>query len=107
MHEVQTFIRLRRPGTLACTVWMFGFHRRRVRRWEWDTLLPKPGPLPQTSHTLATEISQVIYRQHGPSGGPGTEQGSDPSRGAANRGRGAGGLSYQATNLLGHGRCAR
>ncbi|GLZ79918.1 hypothetical protein Afil01_47250 [Actinorhabdospora filicis] len=31
---------------------MFGFHRRRVRRCEWDTLLPKPGPLPQTSHLL-------------------------------------------------------
>ena len=33
---------------------MFGFQRRLVRRCEWDTLWPKPGPLPQTSHTLAT-----------------------------------------------------
>jgi hypothetical protein len=33
---------------------MFGFQRRLVRRCEWDTLWPKPGPLPQTSHTEDT-----------------------------------------------------
>src|SRR5699024_4539579 len=33
---------------------MFGFHRRLVRRCECETCLPKPGPLPQTSHTAAT-----------------------------------------------------
>src|SRR5205814_6502515 len=43
--------------TLAWTVWMFGFHRRLVRRWECETDLPKPGPLPQTSHTAATSNS--------------------------------------------------
>lgn len=55
MQEVQAFTRLvLPPGTAACTVWMFGFQRRLVRRWEWETDIPKPGPLPQTSHTLAT-----------------------------------------------------
>src|SRR5215831_13091368 len=33
---------------------MFGFQRRGVRRCENDTLLPKPGRLPQTSQTEAT-----------------------------------------------------
>jgi hypothetical protein len=32
---------------------MFGFQRRRVRRFEWETLFPKLGPLPQISHTDA------------------------------------------------------
>lgn len=60
IHEVHTFMRLRwdRP-ILACTVWMFGFHRRLVRRWECETDLPKPGPLPQTSHTAATSNSST------------------------------------------------
>jgi hypothetical protein len=56
-QEVQTVTRRRVPGaTSARTVCTFGFHRREVRRWEWDTDLPKPGRLPQTSHTLATEV---------------------------------------------------
>jgi len=33
---------------------MFGFQRRRVRRWEWEMELPKPGPLPQISQVAAT-----------------------------------------------------
>lgn len=33
---------------------MFGFQRRRVRRFECETLLPKLGPLPQMSHVDAT-----------------------------------------------------
>ncbi len=36
--------------------WIFGFQRRRVRRFECDTLLPKLGPLPQISHTDATFV---------------------------------------------------
>lgn len=59
-QEVQAFTRLMVPGaTLARTTWMFGFHRRWVRRWEWDTLIPKPGPLPQTSHTAATSAQPL------------------------------------------------
>src|ERR1700722_119176 len=57
MHEVHTFRRLGVPLTIARTVWMFGFQRRRGRAGEGDTLLPKPGPLPQTSHTEATAAS--------------------------------------------------
>ncbi|HLN06953.1 MAG TPA: hypothetical protein VK217_11785 [Acidimicrobiales bacterium] len=33
---------------------MFGFHRRFVRRWEWDTFIPKLGHFPQISQTAAT-----------------------------------------------------
>src|SRR5882672_9866308 len=63
MQEVHTFIRLRWDAPIfACTVWMFGFHRRLVRRWECETDLPKPGLLPQTSQTAATS--------HTPSGLP-------------------------------------
>ena len=54
MLEVQTFMRLRVPPTMARTLWMLGFQRRRVRRCECETLLPKPGPLPHTSQTEAT-----------------------------------------------------
>src|ERR1700761_4211713 len=57
MQEVHTFRRLGVPDTSARTVWMFGFQRRRVRTCECDTLLPKPGPLPQTSQTEATAAS--------------------------------------------------
>src|ERR1700729_3349421 len=42
---------------------MFGFQRRGVRRCEYDTLLPKPGLLPQTSQTEATgSLHWVISR---------------------------------------------
>lgn len=58
MHEVQTFSR---AGVdlpmIARTRWMFGFQRRRLRRCERETDMPKPGPLPQTSHTEATGFS--------------------------------------------------
>src|SRR5262245_66125916 len=53
MHDVHTLSRFGAPLTVACTVWMFGFQRRRVRRCEWEMLLPKPGPLPQTSQVAA------------------------------------------------------
>ena len=42
--------------------WIFGFQRRRVRRFEWDTLLPKLGPLPQISHTDATFVLLDLLR---------------------------------------------
>ena len=54
MQEVHTFIRLGVRPTSARTVWMFGFQRRLVRRWEWEMLCPKLGPLPHTSQLAAT-----------------------------------------------------
>src|SRR5215469_10767477 len=54
MQDVQTLRRFGVPRTTARTVWMFGFQRRRVRTCECETLLPKPGPLPQMSQTEAT-----------------------------------------------------
>ena len=54
MQEVHTFSRLDVPRITVCTVWMFGFQRRRVRRCENETLLPKIGRLPHTSQTEAT-----------------------------------------------------
>ena len=54
-QDVHTDSLRRVPGaTAARTVWMLGFHRRLVRRCECETDMPKPGPLPQTSQTLAT-----------------------------------------------------
>ncbi len=41
------------PSTRARTRWMLGFQRRLVRRWEWLTLMPNDGFLPQISHTAA------------------------------------------------------
>jgi hypothetical protein len=58
MHEVHTFNRLGVAlPTIARTRWMLGFQRRRVRRCECDTAMPKPGLFPQMSQTEATGIS--------------------------------------------------
>lgn len=59
MQEVQAFTRLGVPFCTVRTVWMFGFQRRLVRRCEWEMLLPKPGPLPQTSQLAATVHSFI------------------------------------------------
>ena len=56
MHDVQTLSFFGVLPTTARTVWMFGFHRRGVRRCECEMLLPKPGPLPQTSQLAATGV---------------------------------------------------
>src|SRR6476646_10143382 len=57
-QDVHTVMRRRVPGaTSARTFCTLGFHRRWVRRWECETDMPKPGPLPQTSQTLATVAS--------------------------------------------------
>ena len=54
-QEVHTDMRRCTPGaTRARTGCTFGLKRRWVRRWENETDMPKPGPLPQTSQTLAT-----------------------------------------------------
>lgn len=61
-QEVHTFIRRVLPGaTWARTVWIFGFHRRFVRRCECDTDLPKPGPLAQTSQTAAIVANSSLF----------------------------------------------
>src|SRR3954471_14939833 len=68
MHEVHALIRRRLPGaTSAFTDWMFGFQRRGVRRCECDTDIPKPGPLPHTSHTAATvdHSQRFVHRRRG------------------------------------------
>src|SRR5260370_12331378 len=42
---------------------MFGLQGRGVGRCEYETLLPKPGPLPQTSQTEATgSLHWVLVR---------------------------------------------
>src|SRR3954447_23921854 len=66
MHEVQTLSRFGVFPTTARTRWMLGFQRRGVRRCEWEMLLPKPGPLPQTSQLAATGYSKdfrCIYEE--------------------------------------------
>ena len=50
---MQTFTRLGEPSIMARTRWMFGFHRRGLRRCEWDTCMPKNGFFPQMSQTAA------------------------------------------------------
>ena len=62
MQEVQTLSRLGVRPMSARTVWMLGFHRREVRRCECEMLLPKLGPLPQTSQLAATVISSCARR---------------------------------------------
>jgi len=57
MQDVQTRIRRLVPPVVVRTIWMLGFKRRGVRRWEWEMLLPNPGPLPQISQTADTVCS--------------------------------------------------
>ena len=65
MHEVQTLSRFGVRPTTARTRWMFGFQRRDVRRCECEMLLPKPGPLPQTSQLAATGHSKDFRCTYG------------------------------------------
>ena len=65
MHEVQALTRFGVPPTTARTRWMFGFQRRGVRRCECEMLLPKPGPLPQTSQLAATGHSKDFRCTYG------------------------------------------
>src|SRR5215831_8667390 len=75
MQDVHTCSRLGVPSTVACTTWMLGFQRRGVRRCEWETLLPKPGPLPQMSQTEATGslhcVLMIGCASRRPGAGPG------------------------------------
>jgi hypothetical protein len=41
--------------------WIFGFQRRRVARFEWETLFPKLGPLPHRSQIEDTLELPLIY----------------------------------------------
>src|SRR5882757_8531305 len=65
MHEVQAFTRFGVPPTTVRTRWMLGFQRRGVRRCECEMLLPKPGPLPQTSQLAATGHSKDFRCTYG------------------------------------------
>ena len=64
-HEVQTFSRFGVPLTTVRTRWMFGLKRRLVRRWLWETLLPKPGLLAQMSQTAATGTPECVGEGRG------------------------------------------
>ena len=57
MQDVQTLSRRGVLPTMVRRRWMLGLKRREVRRCENDTFLPKPGPLPHTSQTEATDRS--------------------------------------------------
>src|SRR5690606_35928511 len=57
---VQTLSFFLVPPTIARTVWMLGFQRRFVRRWECEMLWPKLGDLAHTSHVEATGVSSVV-----------------------------------------------
>ncbi|MDH6624085.1 hypothetical protein M2271_001882 [Streptomyces sp. LBL] len=73
MHEVQAFTRFGVPLTTVRTRWMFGFQRRDVRRCECEMLLPKLGPLPQTSQLAATGHSKDFRCSYGGSRHAGIE----------------------------------
>src|SRR5580704_19665502 len=79
MQEVHTLTRLGVPSTVVRRRWMFGFQRRRVRRCENETLLPKTGPLPHTSQTEAT-VRSILIRVTGLYGDAGSAVGGSGSR---------------------------
>lgn len=53
MQLVHAYTRFGEPFTTARTRCTFGFHRRLVRRCEWETCMPKNGFFPQMSQTEA------------------------------------------------------
>ncbi len=61
MQDVQTWTRVVLPFTAVRRRWMFGDQRRRVRRWEWETLLPKLGFFPQIWQMAATVAYPSVY----------------------------------------------
>jgi hypothetical protein len=68
MHEVQTLSRLVVPPPAGVrTVWTFGLQRRFVFFFDHGTLWPKPGLLPQTSHTLDTGLLLGLRNLQAPS----------------------------------------
>src|SRR5947209_1035275 len=60
MQLVQTRRLLVAPLTSAFTFWRFTFQRRRVTLCACEMLLPNCGPLPQTSHTCAIVLLQIL-----------------------------------------------
>src|SRR5579862_5533062 len=83
MQEVHTLTRLGVPPTVTRLLWMFGFQRRGVRRWENETFLPKPGPLPQMSQTEATGFlhrSRCMTTRRRSKTGPGSRQSLSDAR---------------------------
>src|SRR5918993_5184150 len=80
MQPVQTATRLGAPLTRARTRWMFGFHRRLVRRCEWLTLMPHDGCLPHTSQTAAIACSSNTESARQADHGPGDPTGVGDQR---------------------------
>src|SRR5579864_3361802 len=74
MQEVHTWTLRGEPLTIALTLWMLGFQRRLVRRWEWLMLIPNDGRFPHTSHTAAIGNHTSLDRAT-TSGRPGRETG--------------------------------
>src|SRR5690606_4905922 len=96
---VQTLSFFLVPPTIARTVWMLGFQRRFVRRWECEMLWPKLGDLAHTSHVEATGVSSVVRRRG--RGGIWLEVGSPGSSKKCNR-IGQPQQSTRRTDPLGH-----
>jgi hypothetical protein len=44
------------PPIITVAAWRLGMKRRRVRTFEWLTLLPEAGPLPQIWHCWAIDL---------------------------------------------------
>jgi hypothetical protein len=63
-QDAQTRLVLTVPASRTRTDRKLGSQRRRVLRMEWLTLFPDAGPLPHTSHRLATKsiLSAVVGR---------------------------------------------
>ena len=102
---MQTFSRFGRAADDGrARVWMFGFQRRRVRRCECEMLLPKPGPLPQTSQVAATvEHSPVRSGTVGSPADRGCASRRTRRRAEGTRGTSAPGANYRRRRHVGTG----
>ena len=65
MHCVQTWRRRTVPFWIVFTRWMFGFHTFLFLLFEWETLFPKLGPLPQIAHlAMSSSEMETLERYH-------------------------------------------
>ena len=82
MQDAQTCIRLRLPLTRVWTVWMFGSHRRFVRRCEWLSCFEKYGDFPQISQVADMEVMVPVPAGGRPPFLPGALRGASGCRDA-------------------------
>jgi hypothetical protein len=65
MHWVQTGRRRTVPPSIVFTRWTLGFQTFLLLLFEWETLFPKLGPLPQIAHfAMSSSGMKTLEKYH-------------------------------------------